>query len=69
MRIYARAVLGALMLVAFAGPATVRSESLKGTAAESDQSRRSDERENREMRRFGRDPHATRWPSQILPDV
>ena len=42
MRIYARAVLGALMLVAFAGPATVRSESLKGSAAESDQSRRND---------------------------
>jgi TRAP-type uncharacterized transport system substrate-binding protein len=42
MRIYARALLGALMLVAFAGPATVRSQSLKGEAAETDQSRRSD---------------------------
>jgi TRAP-type uncharacterized transport system substrate-binding protein len=42
MRIYARALLGSLMLVAFAGPATVRSESIKGAAAESDQSRRND---------------------------
>jgi TRAP-type uncharacterized transport system substrate-binding protein len=41
MRIYARALLGALMLVAFAGPAAVRGESLKGEA-ETDQSRRND---------------------------
>jgi TRAP-type uncharacterized transport system substrate-binding protein len=42
MRVYARALLGLMMLVALAGPATVRSESLKGEAAESDQSRRND---------------------------
>ena len=42
MRSYARALLGALMLVAFAGPAAVRGESLKGEAAETDQSRRND---------------------------
>ena len=42
MRIYARALLGSLLLVAFAGPAMVRGESLKGEAAEGDQVRRSD---------------------------
>jgi TRAP-type uncharacterized transport system substrate-binding protein len=42
MRIYAQALLGLLMLVAFAGPATVCGEPLKGDAADADQSRRSD---------------------------
>jgi len=42
MRIYARALLGTLLLIALAGPATVRSESLKGESAEGDQNRRND---------------------------
>ena len=42
MRTYARALLGSLMLLAFAGPATVLCEPLKGEAAEGDQSRRMD---------------------------